>query len=248
MKYKQMKISAAFFFLLIVVSHSHAQTSVKSVIYDAYVSSSMSVWKKTMDGMALEPSKSNERELELLNYEYGYIGWCIGNKKTAEARKYIERGQQRIELLMKKSYKISMLHAYKSAFYGFEIGLNKAKAPFWGKKSIDEAKRAVATDDSNPYGHIQLGNIEYYMPAVFGGSKKEALEHYLKAEQLMSRGDVKNDWNYLSTLTLIAGAYETLGNYEKADACYRKILGISPQFSWVKNDLYPKFLLKKSKK
>jgi tetratricopeptide (TPR) repeat protein len=86
------------------------------------------------------------------------------------------------------------------------------------------------------------------MPAVFGGSKKEALEHYLKAEQLMSRGDVKNDWNYLSTLTLIAGAYETLGNYEKADACYRKILGISPQFSWVKNDLYPKFLLKKSKK
>ena len=86
------------------------------------------------------------------------------------------------------------------------------------------------------------------MPAVFGGSKKKAIEYYLKAEKLMTVGDVKNDWNYLSTLTLIAGAYEELGNYEKAETYYLKILSISPQFTWVKNNLYPKFLSKKSKK
>ena len=98
-----------------------------------------------MDSMHDQAGKTNENELELLNYEYGYIGWCIGNKKTAEARKYIDRGQQRIEKLMQKKFKVSMLHAYKSAFYGFEIGLNKAKAPFWGRKSIDEAKAYVNT-------------------------------------------------------------------------------------------------------
>ena len=86
------------------------------------------------------------------------------------------------------------------------------------------------------------------MPAVFGGSKKKALGYYLKAEKLMTSGNVENDWNYLSTLTLIAGAYEELGNYEKAETYYLKILSISPQFTWVKNNLYPKFLSKKSKK
>ena len=64
----------------------------------------------------------------------------------------------------------------------------------------------------------------------------------------MTTGDVENNWNYLSTLTLIAGAYEELGNYEKAETYYLKILSISPQFTWVKNNLYPKFLSKKSKK
>ena len=35
---------------------------------------------------------------------------------------------------------------------------------------------------------------------------------------------------------------------EKAETYYLKILSISPQFTWVKNNLYPKFLSKKSKK
>lgn len=243
-----MKIRFNLFLMLAVITFATAQANEKTVIYDSYVSSNMNLWKKTMDAMAQEPSRTNERELELLNYEYGYIGWCIGNKKTAEAKKYLERGQQRMDILMKKNYKVSMIHAYKSAFYGFEIGLNKAKAPFWGKKSIDAAKQAVATDATNPYGYIQLGNIEYYMPAVFGGSKKKAVEYYLKAEKLMEKGDVKNDWNHLSLLTIIARAYEELGNAEKADAYYTRILGISPQFTWVKNDLYPEFHSKKTKK
>ena len=243
-----MKIRLTLFFLLIAFGYTSAASTEQTAIYNAYTSSNMTLWKKTMDSMHDQAAKTNEKELELLNYEYGYIGWSIGNKKTAEARKYIDRGQQRIDKLMQKNYKVSMLHAYKSAFYGFEIGLNKAKAPFWGRKSIDEAKRAVATDANNPFGYIQLGNIEFYMPAVFGGSKKKALGYYLKAEKLMTSGNVENDWNYLSTLTLIAGAYEELGNYEKAETYYLKILSISPQFTWVKNNLYPKFLSKKSKK
>ncbi len=242
-----MNIRLTIVLLLFACSYTYSAGNEKTVIYDAYTGNNMSLWKKTMDTMHDEAAKSNEKELELLNYEYGYIGWCIGNKKTDEAKKYIERGLQRIEKLTGKNYKVSMLHAYKSAFNGFEIGLNKAKAPFWGRKSIDEAKRAVATDPSNPYGYIQLGNIEYYMPAVFGGSKKKAVEYFLKAEKLMEKGDVKNDWNHLSLLTLIARAYEQLGNAEKADAYYTRILSISPQFMWVKNDLYPKFLSKKLK-
>ena len=186
-------------------------------IYDAYLKSDMGAWKKTIDAMHAEAGKSNQRELELLNYEYGYIGWCIGKNKKSEAKTYIDRGEERMKKLRAAGYKISMLHAYKSAFYGYQIGLNKTKAPFLGGKSIDEAKKSVELDKNNPYGHIQLGNIEFYMPAIFGGSKKKALEHYLTAQKLMESGNVKTDWNYLSLMTLIAKTYEETKQPRKAD-------------------------------
>ncbi len=243
-----MKIRFVLLLMLFAATYTYGAGNEKNIIYGAYTGTNMSLWKKTIDAMHDETAKTKEREMELLNYEYGYIGWCIGYKKTSEAKKYIERGQQRIEKLMDRKYKVSMLYGYKSAFYGFEIGLNKAKAPFWGRKSIDAAKLAITTDAGNPFGYIQLGNIEYYMPAVFGGSKKKALEYYLKAEKLMEKGDLKNDWNHLNLLTQIARGYEYLGNNEKADAYYTRILSIAPQFTWVKNDLYPKFLSKTTKK
>ena len=46
-------------------------------IYNAYLKNDMATWKKMIDAMHAESRKSNERELELLNYEYGYIGWCM---------------------------------------------------------------------------------------------------------------------------------------------------------------------------
>ena len=112
-----MKIRLTLFFLLIAFGYTSAASTEQTAIYNAYTSSNMTLWKKTMDSMHDQAAKTNEKELELLNYEYGYIGWSIGNKKTAEARKYIDRGQQRIDKLMQKNYKVSMLHAYKSAFY-----------------------------------------------------------------------------------------------------------------------------------
>ncbi len=216
-------------------------------IYNAYLKNDMATWKKMMDAMHAESGKSNERELELLNYEYGYIGWCMGNNKKSDAKIYILRGEERLKKLSALNYKTSMLYAYKSAFYGFQIGLNKTKAPFLGGKSIDAANKAVESDKNNPYGYIQLGNIEFYMPAIFGGSKKKAIEHYLKAQKLMESGAVKSDWNYLSLLTQIAKAYEELKDYKNAETYYRKILSLAPDFAWVKNELYPALLNNKKR-
>lgn len=218
----------------------------KNVIYNAYITSDMALWKKTIDDMQKQNNKNAAYILELINYQYGYIGWCIGNKKYDEAKQYIALGEKNIEKLKKINYQLSMLNAYKSAFYGFRIGLNKLQAPFIGPKSVDCAKLAIQLDANNPYGYIQIGNSEYYMPAAFGGSKTNAIEYYKKARMIMESDSVmiKNDWNYLSLLTQIALGYEELEQYNKAKAYYDLILRIEPQYKWVKEDLYPKFIKK----
>ena len=232
--------------LLIFLSFSNLNATYKSDIYNAYISNNMGKWKNTIDEMNRQQNKTNEFILELLNYQYGYIGWCIGNKKNKLAEQYIELGQMNIQILEKNNYKISMVNSYKSAFYGFRIGLNKFQAPFIGPKSVECSKLAIKQDDKNPYGYIQFGNSEYYMPAMFGGSKKVALEYYEKALKIMEANpeQAKEDWNYLSLLTIIAQAYTEIKNYKSAKQIYEKTLKLEPDFLWVKNELYPDLLKK----
>lgn len=236
-KYLTLTILLLFGFLSIYASN-------KTEIYKAYISNDMNLWKRTIDEMNQQKSKSNNFRLELLNYQYGYIAWCIGNKKNEIAESYIELGEKNIQVLEKTGSYASAVNAYKSAFYGYKIGLNKLKAPFIGPKSVDCAKLAMKQDTNNPYGYIQYGNSQFYMPAAFGGSKKLALDYYLKAKNLMERNpkEAIEDWNYLSLLSMIAKAYTELNDFKQAKTCYEKILKIEPDFLWVKNELYPELL------
>lgn len=238
-KYLTLTILLLFGFLSIYASN-------KTEIYKAYISNDMNRWKKTIDEMDQQKSKSNDFRLELLNYQYGYIAWCIGNKKSETAKSYIELGEKNIQMLEKTNGYISLVSSYKSAFYGYKIGLNKLKAPFIGPKSVECAKMAIKQDADNPYGYIQYANSQFYMPAVFGGSKKIALDYYTKAKNLMEINHQKiiQDWNYLSLLSMIAKTYTELKDFNQAKLWYEKILKIEPDFLWVKNELYPNLLKK----
>jgi len=227
--------------LIIILNFSYLKAGYKSDIYKAYISSDMNKWKNAIDLMNTEKNKTNDFILELVNYQYGYIAWCIGNNRKKEAAIYLELAEDNIYILEKKSFKPSYVSSYKSAFHGFRIGLNFLKAPFIGPKSIYCAELAIELDNKNPYGYIQYGNKEYYMPAVFGGSKETAICYYLKATELMEakEDEIKENWNYLNLLVVIGKAYEETGNYKDAMFFYEKILKIEPEFLWVKNDLNP---------
>ena len=230
--------------IFIIFCNINIYASNKTEIYKAYISNDMNLWKKTIDQMNQQKIKSNEFRLELLNYQYGFIAWCIGNKKKETAEAYIELGDANLQVLEKSNAYASYVNAYKAAFYGYKIGLNTLKAPFIGPKSIDCAKLAMTQDNNNPYGYIQYANAQFYMPAVFGGSKKLALEYYLKARNLMERNpkETNENWNYLSLLTMIAKSYTELEDFKQAKTYYEKILKIEPNFLWVKNKLYPELL------
>lgn len=231
------------FYLLIFFSCTFVAAQEKEIIYKSYLYNDMGAWKQAIDDMHAETVKSNERDMELLNYEYGYIGWCIGNKRKNEAEFYLDRSLTRLERLRSENHKIPIINAYESAFIGFQIGLAKLKAPKLGPRSLDFAKKSVADDENNAFGLIQMGNIYYFMPPLFGGSKEKAINYYLRAEQLMAAKG-RGNWNYLALLVQLAGSFEEIGKIDKSDSIYRKVLSIEPHFSWVKDELYPDFTKK----
>lgn len=218
----------------------------KSDIYSAYINGDMSKWKNIIDQMNQQQEKMNDFLLELTNYQYGYIGWSIGNQKKKEAEKYLKKVEENLKILEKANYNMSVVNSYKSAILGFYIGLDKYKAPILGIRSIDCAKSAIALDKKNPFGYIQYGHCLFYMPSLFGGSKQEALTYFKKAEELMrlNENQFKNDWNFLSLLALIGQSYMILKNYKQAKVYYEKALTTEPGFLWVKKELYPDLLKK----
>jgi len=227
---------------LVFILHSFVSfASYKEEIYYAYISNKMELWQEVIDKINKIPDKSNETILEQLNYCYGFVGWCLGNKKKDIAKKYLQLGNELITKLEQKKYKLSVIYAYKSAFIGYEIGISPYKAPFIGSKSIEYAYQSIKFDSSNYFAYIQLGNAEYYKPAIFGGSKKEAIKYFLKALKFYNskRNEINKDWNLLHLLATIGKIYLEINDYNNAKLYFDKALKIEPNFHWVKNELYP---------
>jgi tetratricopeptide (TPR) repeat protein len=234
-------------FLVIISFHLNA--TYRSEVYSAYINNKMDQWKSVIDRMDKITDKNNDLLVELVNYQYGYIGYCIGFNKKDEARKYLSAAQKNLEILERNKYNPAVIDAYKSAFYGFRIELSPLTAPVNGLKSIEHAKKSIKLDPDFYFGYIQQGNIQFYMPTAFGGSKKEALEHYMKAKNLLERdpSEVSGNWNYMSLLIVIGQTHTYLKDYESAKKIYEDILNTEPGFSYVRDDLYPGLLKKMEK-
>lgn len=232
--------------IIFLLTMLYSNASYKTDIYKAYISNRMDNWKSVIDNM--ENAKKAEKTylLELVNYQYGYIAWCIGNDNDELAEDYLDLAEKNLEWLEDNGISPATVNAYKSAFYGFKIGISPIKAPFLGPKSINHSKLAMELDNTNPMGFIQYGNSQFYMPPVFGGSKKAALEHFLKALSLMKsdENETTNNWNYLSLLALIGQSYEKTEQLENAKIFYEKALEKEPHFLFVKDELYPGILKK----
>jgi len=226
--------------LVFITTVLNGQNSLQ--IYDAYRISDMEKWKRIIDDMQNNPSKTDAFTLELINFQYGYIAWCIENNNTKEATKYLEMAREHLNSLEEKGYKPSDVYAYKAAFIGYDIAITPRKAPFIGKESLNNANSAIDTDPLNPFGYIQLGNIMQFMPKVFGGSSEKAIEHYKKALELMDSDSPGKDWNLLNLLGSIINAYIETKNYITAKEFCLKSIEIEPNFDWVINELYPKTL------
>lgn len=233
-------------FLFFILFSAEAKASFRSDIYYAYINNKMDLWKNVIDRMDAIKGKNNSMILELVNYQYGYIGYCIGYNNKYEAKKYLDLAMKNIDFLEKQKFTPSITDAYKSAFYSFRMSLNKILAPVIGPKCIESARSSVELDKTNYFGYVQLGNIEFYVPVAFGGSKKEALEYFIKAQELIEKNpENKNEnWNYLSLLVIIGQSYYYLNDYPSARGIYEKILDMEPGFLYVKNELYPQLLKK----
>lgn len=232
--------------LMLIICGSELNASFRSEVYFAYVNNNMEVWKNVLDRMNAIPDKSNDFILELVNYQYGYIGYCIGYDKKNEARLYLELAQKNIDYLEKQKFRLATVNAYNAAFCGFRMGINSLSVPYNGIRSIDYAKKALELENNNYLGYVQSGNIQFYMPKSFGGSKKEGIGYYIKAREILEKDPdgTRENWNYLAVLILIGQSYYYLNDYASAKGIYEYILKLEPGFTYVRDELYPQLLNK----
>jgi len=219
-----------------------------SIFYKCYVTGDMETWENTMKQMEIEYKNSTDYEqmFDLTLAWYGYIGYCIGNKLEDEAENYLESGWKHLERLLATPEAGAAAIAMKSGFYGFEMGLAKYKAMILGPKSVSALKEAASIDSTNVHYRVEKGNQMYYMPSFLGGDKKVALHQYKKAVEAMEKGKAyhRKHWFYLNTLVVLAHTYEGAGYIDKARATFRKIMKQAPEFEWLNEELWPKFVEK----
>jgi len=232
--------------LILIICSLKLDASNRSEVYSAYVNNNMELWKKVIDRMNAIPGKSNELILELVNYQYGYIGYCLGYDKKNEARLYLDLAQKNIDYLEKQKFRLATVNAYNAAFCGFRMGINPLFVPYNGVRSMDYAKKAMELEKENYLGLVQLGNIQFYMPKSIGGSKKEGIGYFIKAREILERepDGIRENWNYLSVLILIGQSYYYLNDYASAKGIYEYILKLEPGFTYVRDELYPRLLNK----
>ena len=220
-------------------------------LYEAYIAGDMLTWKNMLDKSMMQESRTNERLLMELNYLYGYIAYNIGKENKKEAAVYVARMEKNIAVLEKENYKMSTVLSYKAAMMGYKIALNVLKAPVYGPRSKEYAEKALNLDVNNAFAYMQMAHIQYYTPAIFGGSHTEAIRTYLKAINLMEK-DVHTsarNWQYLNALVVLAYVYREEKKYDVAIHYLYRALKVEPEFKWVKNELIPDYLkLLKNKK
>lgn len=230
--------------IVLLLISSTTRATERQKIYEAYITNNMAQWEQVLVDMENQKPLTNERTLELLNYQYGYIAWCIGNDLEDKAEAWLEATDANLEFLEKNAAYLQLVHAYKAAFYGYRIGLSPYKAPFYGPKSMEHAKLSIKDNASNWFGIVQNANILFYMPSIFGGSKSDAIKQYKQALQIVEKDSalIVGDWNYINLLVTIANAYKEVENQQMANSYYQRILSIEPQFAWAKDELQIKII------
>jgi len=200
----------------------------------------MDAWRTTIEDMEEQTPGDPEELLELINFQYGYIGWCLGQDRRREVQVVLSRLEENLERLKSASGETADYHAYAAAAYGFRIGLSAWRAPALGPRSMKHAEKALQVDGASFQANLEMGNLWRYRPAVFGGSKAKALPFYVKAlailEQEPSERRCRN-WMYLKLLVLVGQLQQDLGNPEQARRCFEQALQIEPGFVWAKEAL-----------
>ncbi len=250
LKYNILKVLIALLtwshaFSFSVAASGHA--SFQNLIYRAYIEGRMNLWESTLETMELEYGRNPNPELlyDILLAQYGFIGYSLGIDDNITGRALLDKASGNLEILEQATHYVAEAKLFRAAFNAFRISLRPWLGVRLGPQSQRLINDAIEINPEYPRAWIEKGNLMYYAPAVFGGSKTKAIEHYSQAIELMEQ-DMQNNhrWLYLSTLVSLANAYEYTGQQAAAIATLEKALAYEPCFAWVRDELLPEIKTK----
>lgn len=227
--------------LLGAITRAGAQTTFAGRAYRAYVSGDMTQWTDVIERLENASGPQTEaREIELLNYYYGHIGFLLGSDAKAEAKKYLTKAMGRVDAVLDRNPSHPAALAYKGIFTAYRMSMNKITAPILGPGTMQYIQRAYRSDPRSVEALTAMGNLLYHAPSLFGGDKAGGIAYIERAvARLEASGRTVENWNYLNLLVMQAQYLEQTGKGEEALAVYEKILRFEPGFVWVRDELCP---------
>ena len=120
--------------------------------------------------------------------------------------------------------------------YGLRIAYQPMKGSDFGPKSARALIKAQNITPNNPRVLLVQGVSKYNTPAMYGGSKHQALNVLSKAiEQYANDQHSEFHWGYAEAYTWRGLTQLELGNKNAALADWEKAIEISPNYGWAKN-------------
>ncbi|GAB4417740.1 MAG: hypothetical protein OHK0039_28460 [Bacteroidia bacterium] len=215
----------------------------RALVFAAYNTSDPQPWRQGIDILtrAYETSKSRDALYELALAEYGFIGWCLSSEDCPDLGARLDRTQTYIERLIALEPAAGRGPAMLGALLAMRMGLNPAKAIYLGPRSSSLIAEALEKAPQDPATWVEMGNLRYHAPAIFGGSKTEAVRCFARAVALFDAQPAlrRDNWLYLHSLAWLGQAYEATGQRAAALDTYRRALAFAPNFSWVRDELLP---------
>ena len=191
--------------LLMVSSMCHAQYS-NHQLYQAYSDRDMTVWEEYI-ASAKWDSLTVEEQKQLLNYEYGFAAYILG-QDIAKAESLVAIYEQHLEAL-RNELSEARYCAYLSSIYTYKMALDKAHFMGHAKILFASIKRAMELDSNDALVLSMMGNVEFYNPF---GSKKKALEYFQKADSLYGVSAEEYEmWNHAAVKMNLEQCKDKLG-------------------------------------
>ena len=220
-------------------------------LYNTYVEGNVSQWVRFLPEMEKINSAhpSSELLLEIARTRYGLVAFLINANKKKQALADLDKGLANAEALLAQNPKNAEAMALKASFMAFTIALRPFSAPFNGPKSLAQIDASMAVAPNNAYVLIDKANAKQFTPYIFGGDLEEAVGFYLKSIVAFEKMEPNQcRWVYINALANLGTCYFKMDEYAKAEATYKKVLAIAPEFDWVKNHLLPEVQAKLKKK
>lgn len=230
-------------------SYSNGEPNYHEELYNIYQSGKMDEWVEVLQAMQQEYKKAPNSQLlyDITLAQYGYIGFLLGTKDKTKAKEYLSRAQKNAAILEQNRENDANVLALKAALMAYQIAINPFKAPFIGPKSMDIIDESVRLNPNAPQALLEKANSAHYAPSMFGGDPQVAVQFYSKAINAFENengGEAPRSWIYLNAYAQKALAFEKLEQMANAKRTYLHILSIAPDFKWVRDELYPRFLEK----
>ncbi len=233
-----MKIRYVSLLLLFLPFVQLGAQSIKEDTYRYYVANDWDSWEKLITGSQLNTLVASD-QYDFAMAHYGFIAWCLGHDQKSRAKPYLEKVEQMTDDLLKRSPGDARFLALRGALFGFRLIYQPHKAMSIGPKALKHINEAIEKDPQCAQAWIETGNMDWSTPAIFGGSKLDALMEYEKAIKLMEKNPdlIRHNWYYLNVNMILANWYQTRGRTFASHEVYRKVVQIEPEFSRAKQEL-----------